>query len=287
MNVLKMSRNTALAFYGVLLMLTAGIAGMLLIQYRYYKQETQELEQVKEAYYQHVEMLKRSLNATLIDASEEPESEEDKKKNELEEPYLEVTTQDIQKRGIDFEFINSEEEQLLREIKQRSKNSKIKSIQKKKITKKPLPKIIAKSVRYAPHRDFVFEWPINLSKFWLSSLYGPRQLSNGKVSFHHAIDMAALRGTPVKAAASGRVTFAQYISGYGNCVLIEHNSRYKTRYAHLDSITVAVGQAVYVGEQIGTVGDTGYVRSSGRDASHLHFEVYQDGQRVNPLKFLF
>ena len=75
--------------------------------------------------------------------------------------------------------------------------------------------------------------------------------------------------------------------GQRNFVMIYHDKQYKTRYAHLDSINVHVGQIVKAGQQIATVGDTGFVRKSGKDASHLHFEIYQDGQRVNPLNFLF
>ena len=283
----KVSKNTALMLYGVILVITAMLAGVLIKQYQYFKQETQELEQVKESYYQHVEMLKRSLNASIADDSEEPDSEDDKKKNDLT-PYLEVVTQEEIKSEDEFELISSEEEQQLRLIKQRLRVfNKPKNTSRKKIIKQVLPKVVKKSMRYGPHRDFAFDWPIDLSKFWLSSLYGPRKLSNGKISFHHAVDMAALKGTPVKAAASGKVILAQFISGYGNCVLIEHSSRYRTRYAHLDSIGVQVGQIVAVGQCIGTVGDTGYVRKSGKDASHLHFEIYHDGERVNPLKYLF
>lgn len=126
-----------------------------------------------------------------------------------------------------------------------------------------------------------------MQSFWLSSLFGPRRRPNGHVEFHHAIDMAAMKGTPVKAAAAGKVVIAQALPGYGNCVMIEHNKRYKTRYGHLHRIYVKHGQYVQEGEQIASVGDTGLVRKSGRDASHLHFEIHQDGRRVNPLAFLF
>ena len=197
----------------------------------------------------------------------------------------------IEEVSLEFELINPEEEHLLSSIKKH----RIKKFQSFKTTKKRTQAvkrsahIVAQKNlgRYTPHRDFVFHWPIDLSKFWLSSLYGPRKLRNGTVSFHHAIDMAALKGTPVQAAAAGRVVLADFVSGYGNCILIEHNSRYKSRYAHLDSIQVSVGQVVQSGQTIGTVGDTGYVRKTGRDASHLHFEIYQDNQRKNPLIFLF
>ena len=133
----------------------------------------------------------------------------------------------------------------------------------------------------------LFSWPIKHSSFWLSSLYGRRKNANGTWGFHKAIDMAALKGTPVQAAASGIVIEVREAkTGYGKTILIKHNNKYKTRYAHLNAIHVKVGQKVARGMHIGDVGDTGFVRKSGRDASHLHFELYQFGERVNPLYYL-
>lgn len=286
--MLKISKKLLMYGYGALFCLTLFVALMLYTQYRYFMQEAQELILVKESYYQHVDMLKRSLNASLISSeSEDDEGQEDKKKNE-HESVSEVITQEV-KSYPEFELISQEEESRLQEIKKNrvKKSHPIKRLKRKKIIRNLSVAKPKQNVRYKPQRDFVFYWPIDLSKFWLSSLYGPRKLSNGKVSFHHAIDMAGQKGTPVKAAAGGKVIIAHYISGYGNCVMIWHNSRYKTRYAHLDSINVSQGQVVKIGELIGTVGDTGFVRKSGKDASHLHFEIYQDGIRVNPLNFLF
>ncbi|HRN78065.1 MAG TPA: M23 family metallopeptidase [Candidatus Dependentiae bacterium] len=131
--------------------------------------------------------------------------------------------------------------------------------------------------------DIELDWPIEKSRFWLSSFFGSRKNPDGSYGFHRGIDMAAIRGTPVKAAAPGRVVEAHYVSGYGNTVLVQHNHKYKTRYAHLDRIKVTAGQRVQKGTLVGTVGDTGFVRKSGKDASHLHFEVYMFGKRVNPL----
>ncbi len=129
-----------------------------------------------------------------------------------------------------------------------------------------------------------FAWPIERSKFWLSSLFGPRKKPKG---FHNGIDMAALKRTPVKAAAAGVVDQVyEDPVGYGKTIVIKHDNTYKTRYAHLDSMLVKVGQSVQAGMLIGRVGDTGNVRKQGRDASHLHFEVYELGKRVNPLYFL-
>jgi murein DD-endopeptidase MepM/ murein hydrolase activator NlpD len=141
---------------------------------------------------------------------------------------------------------------------------------------------------HAGKRDCLFSWPIDRAHFWLSSFYGLRRRKKGSVDFHHGIDMAAMKGTSVVAAASGVVTEARRgARGYGNTVLIAHNGKYKTRYAHLKSIFVEVGQQIVRGGLIGTVGDTGSVRSAfGRDPSHLHFELHVFGKRVNPMHFL-
>ena len=288
----KISKEIASFLYAICFCSTFFIAVLLYWQYCSFVQEAQDLMQVKDAYYQHIDMLKRSLNESLYQQVEdEPDDEGDKKKNEESLSDLAQPELTIENVSVDFELINPEEEDLLSSIKKH----RIKKFQNFKTTKKR-KQVVTKSAhivaqknlgRYTPHRDFVFHWPIDLSKFWLSSLYGPRKLRNGTVSFHHAIDMAALKGTPVQAAAGGRVVLADFVLGYGNCILIEHNSRYKSRYAHLDTIQVSVGQVVQSGQTIGTVGDTGYVRKTGRDASHLHFEIYQDNQRINPLIFLF
>jgi len=134
--------------------------------------------------------------------------------------------------------------------------------------------------------DFDFSWPVDRTKFWLSSLFGPRRLRNKGWKYHYGIDMAALKGTPVKAAATGIVLESYWNNGYGNCIIVAHNKKYKTRYAHLDKRLVKVGQKVKRGQVIGKVGDTGLVRGSGKDASHLHFEVYAFGKHVNPLSVL-
>jgi murein DD-endopeptidase MepM/ murein hydrolase activator NlpD len=132
----------------------------------------------------------------------------------------------------------------------------------------------------------IFSWPIDESNFWLSSFFGPRRKPNGSWGFHYGVDMAAIRGTPVRAAADGVVEEARYATGYGNTVVVRHNGVYKTRYAHLDTIRTRNGAHVKKGDRLGTVGDTGFTRKTGRDASHLHFEVYERGEQVNPLNFL-
>ncbi len=88
---------------------------------------------------------------------------------------------------------------------------------------------------------------------------------------HNGIDIAASVGTPILAAASGRVIVAKvggYNGGYGNMIIIAHDKGIQTVYAHLKTVSVVTGQSVEKGEQIGGMGNTG--RSTG---PHLHFEV--------------
>ena len=138
---------------------------------------------------------------------------------------------------------------------------------------------------FADKSSKIFSWPIDPSRFWLSSMFGPRKNPRGW-KFHQGIDMAAIRGTPVKSVAPGEVMEARVDPGYGKTILLSHGNQYQTRYAHLDKILVSVGQYVERGTVIGRVGATGNVRSMGFDGSHLHFEVHSGGRRVNPLYLL-
>lgn len=98
---------------------------------------------------------------------------------------------------------------------------------------------------------------------------------------HMGLDLGAPYGTPIVAAQDGQVLSAEYHWSWGNNVLIYHNGTYQTRYAHMSSMAVSAGQYVTAGQTIGYVGSTG--NSTG---NHLHFEVYQNGYRVNPLGFI-
>lgn len=134
-------------------------------------------------------------------------------------------------------------------------------------------------------KEAIFIWPIDKKCFYLSSPFGPRKYK-GVWGFHTGIDMAAVRGTPIAVAADGVVLQAGFSGGYGNTIVVMHNKKFKTRYAHLEKVLVSTGQHVCAGDIIGKVGDTGNVRKKGKDASHLHFEVYYHGKQVNPLHYL-
>jgi murein DD-endopeptidase MepM/ murein hydrolase activator NlpD len=103
----------------------------------------------------------------------------------------------------------------------------------------------------------------------------------GGGAMHSGLDFKGPHGTEILAAADGNVTFAGWQGGYGNCIEVTHANGLVTRYAHMSSFTVSLGQQVDRGVQIGRMGSTG--RSTG---PHLHFEVRLNGQAINPLKFL-
>ena len=103
----------------------------------------------------------------------------------------------------------------------------------------------------------------------------------GAGAMHAGLDFKGPVGTPILAAADGKVALAGFNGGYGNTVEIRHANGLLTRYAHLSGMNVRAGQMVERGVQIGRMGSTG--RSTG---SHLHFEVRLNGQAINPRKFL-
>ena len=102
---------------------------------------------------------------------------------------------------------------------------------------------------------------------------------------HKGMDIAGPWGTPIVAAADGQVIEANATDSWGYSwgyyVLIYHNGTYSTRYAHMSSVAVSTGQYVTAGTIIGYEGNTG--NSFG---AHLHFEVYENGTRVDPARFL-
>jgi murein DD-endopeptidase MepM/ murein hydrolase activator NlpD len=117
---------------------------------------------------------------------------------------------------------------------------------------------------------------------WFSHGFGWRKdpFSNNR-RFHRGIDIVNHRGTPVHATADGVVSRAVRIANLGKTIDVSHGSGYITRFAHLSEILVKPGQKVARGELIGKMGSTG--RSTG---DHLHYEVFHDGRRVNPWKYL-
>ncbi|HZD33191.1 MAG TPA: M23 family metallopeptidase [Candidatus Angelobacter sp.] len=104
---------------------------------------------------------------------------------------------------------------------------------------------------------------------------------NGEGAFHSGVDISCHYGSPIIAPADGVVTYADFYSGYGRLIEIDHGNGIVTRYGHLSGFTVTDGQSVRKGEVIGYVGMSG--RSTG---AHLHYEVRIHGTPVNPHKYL-
>lgn len=130
----------------------------------------------------------------------------------------------------------------------------------------------------------IFQWPLPQS-YTITSLFGYREDPfTGEIIYHGGTDIAAPGGTPILAAADGTVSIANgtdsWGGSYGYHVKIGHADSFETLYAHCSSICVTEGQQVKQGEVIAYVGTTG--SSTG---NHLHFEVRQDGERVNALGF--
>ncbi len=136
------------------------------------------------------------------------------------------------------------------------------------------PATIAALSAPPPRSPMTLEWPLRAP---VGDSFGPRG-----VRFHAGIDIGAPSGTPVAAAAPGRVTYAgPAAGGWGNLVVIAHGRGVRTLYAHLSRIDVTVGRRVGAAAEVGLVGATG-------DASgpHLHFEVRVRGAAVDPLSAL-
>lgn len=132
------------------------------------------------------------------------------------------------------------------------------------------PKVISVGTKTAP----TYLRPISGGS--VSSPYGYRW-----GSFHKGVDWSVSSGSTVKAAAAGTVTRAGWYADYGYCVDIRHSDGSMTRYGHLSSVEVSVGQQVAQGEMVAKSGNTGY--STG---PHLHFEIWMNGSTVNPLNYV-
>jgi murein DD-endopeptidase MepM/ murein hydrolase activator NlpD len=117
---------------------------------------------------------------------------------------------------------------------------------------------------------------------WYSSNFGVRiDPFSGESAFHEGIDFPAEAGTPIRAAASGKVVYAGFHPQYGKMIEVDHGNGLVSRYAHASQLNVGESDLVVRGQRIAAVGSTG--RSTG---PHLHFEVRLLGVPQNPVRFL-
>ncbi len=99
--------------------------------------------------------------------------------------------------------------------------------------------------------------------------------------FHKGLDIANLVGTPIVATADGKITFAGWRRGFGRFLTVDHGYGYITRYGHLKSILVKVGDRVFRGQTIGLLGASGKVTGP-----HVHYEVLVNRRHVNPKGYI-
>src|SRR5690606_29634332 len=130
----------------------------------------------------------------------------------------------------------------------------------------------AKPATTVPTGPINWQWPATGR---LLSHYSANQVRQ------HAITHGGRQGRPVAAAADGVVVYrGNGLTGYGNLLIIKHNERWLSAYAHNQSMLVSEGQKVKRGEKIATIGATGTFRTQ------LHFEIRRDGTPIDPVSVL-
>ncbi len=124
------------------------------------------------------------------------------------------------------------------------------------------------------YSTYGFVKPIDMSKIYISSYWG-----DGRN--HKGLDLAGPKGLSIYASKSGVVKTVRHTSDYGKYIVIDHGDGFETLYSHCSEMIVSVGEKVVAGQTIAYVGRTG--NASG---NHLHFEIWKNGQRVNPAPYL-
>lgn len=131
--------------------------------------------------------------------------------------------------------------------------------------------------------DFYFSEPFSLpmNKIIISEPFG--QINRGEKSFyyHLGVDLGGEKGEPIFATNDGKIVFAEELKTYGKTVVIDHGGKIFSLYLHLDEIKKPLGRIVKKGEEIGTLGETGYATNP-----HLHFSIKVNGISIDPIKFI-
>lgn len=280
------------------------------MQYRFFKEQAEKMLLLQQDYQNYIVSFKKSLTESGIQEQENLISVE--KKKPINEQQInsdsEESFEDTDDVRDSFLIVNREYNYLKDSAIEFSKKHNLQYAVKhmydlydwnedgefrfiandrniKKIIKSTSKKAKTSQDFYFHKDNFQFQWPMDKATFRVGSKYGPRKKTNGVWGFHYGIDLPAPKGTPVKAAAAGVIIETSYSpNGYGKSIVIAHNKKYRTRYAHLDTIYVKIGQKVETNEYIGRVGATGFV--VGKKPFHLHFEVIVFGKKIDPLYVL-
>ncbi|MGP4076333.1 peptidoglycan DD-metalloendopeptidase family protein [Halobacillus sp. K22] len=210
----------------------------------------------------------------------EPLTEVVVKEKEVQEETIEpsrkvVKTNDLLKGETETEQEGSEgTKEIHTLITKKNGTVETKETVKEEVVEEPVEEVILKGTKTIPSRGTgTFAWPAVGGT--ITSHVGERW---GR--YHKGIDIAGVDDRTIKAADNGEVVTAEYQSGFGNKVVIDHNNGYQTIYAHLDTIDVEAGETVRKGNKLGMMGTTG--NSTG---IHLHFEIHKNGNLENPASF--
>lgn len=126
------------------------------------------------------------------------------------------------------------------------------------------------------------KWPVGRNEGRITAFFGPAPHPILRTWYlHTGVDIASMRGTPIVAAADGKVIEMQYNRDYGNYIIIRHEYGFYSKYAHLDGFYVKEGDLVTQGQHIAPLGNTGL--STG---PHLHFEIRINSQVIDPYKYI-
>ncbi len=150
------------------------------------------------------------------------------------------------------------------------------NVVEEKTIEEPVTEVLYNGMKEPPPKKGTGYFNNPLPTGYVTSRYGPRWSG-----FHYGVDIASSIGTPIAAADGGVVTFSGWYGDYGYMIEIDHGGGFSTRYAHCSKLYVGVGEKVYQGKTIATVGNTGY--STG---PHVHFEVRKYGNTVNPQQLI-
>ena len=210
-----------------------------------------------------------------------------KQELEVARAEQEAARQQLQLKQAQLEEEAAAAQELLNQIQSDEKEAQALLAQKEKDARetealiKKMEKELASQIAAASTGDGSFLWPTDSR--YVTSTFGGRASPGGIGSTNHkGLDIGRVYySSKVYASKGGVVTVSQKIKSYGNYVVISHGDGTTTLYAHLSSRKVSVGQVVQQGDVIGITGNSG--NSTG---PHLHFEIWVNGVKVDPLKYL-
>ena len=199
------------------------------------------------------------------------ELNESKKVAESEKSTLEASKATVEKQKAEISASNTETQKMLDSLKADAAAMSQNAVEN------------GSSSSDSSYTGGAMAWPVpSVGTSNITSIFGWRiHPIFGEGRGHTGVDIGASYGSSVVAANPGRVIYAGWYGGYGNCVQIDHGGGVVTLYGHNSSLNVSVGQQVSRGQTIAYIGSTGY--STG---PHCHFEVILDGVRVDPLDYI-